>query len=136
MDKMCRNSLLFSCILCLFWVSLLYVTTWLVYRPFSTRNLVIIDLPTQQGQHHNNLLTVSNIHLLEINHTIMDNINCDQTVFKSSQSYVALTLIQYSAIFLHGLCTNNTECPLSVQTCQSLDSLNLLRSPCLTRTPS
>ena len=41
--------------------------------------------------------------------------------------------IQYSAISLRELCiTNSLKCPVSAETCLTLDSLNLLCRPCLT----
>jgi len=57
---------------------------------------------------------------------------CDNsTKLTQSSMTLALQCIQYSSIFLHSLSVNYAQCPLSSETCKTLDSLNLLRKPCL-----
>jgi hypothetical protein len=135
MDEINRSRLILPClawILC-FLVSLLVQPYQ--YSRLCTEHWSTNILHSETGfQVPLNLLTGSN-HLIDSDLLkCISSMESDHYSFNSSQSSmsVAFKCVQYSAIVLHGLCTEYTNCPLSAETCQHLDSLNILRQPCIT----
>ena len=106
-------------------------TSSTIHRP---RTFLLSDQDTQD-YNPPNILTETTHPCISESVKCFSSMEDDQVLFNSSQASMSVTFkyFQYTALYLHGLCNiEYTTCPLTVETCKRLDSLDLLRQPCIT----